>query len=163
MSGGPLRTVYSVPQAVLDDTRSFLRERGLERCEGTALWVGRPGPSDGEVDITRVFVPEQVCLKTPDGVAVRLTEEAHYTLTDHLEVGERFYCRVHSHPKEAYHSETDDANAVITHQGAISVVVPFFARKPLRLEGCAVYRLEHGRGWLPLAEAEIARTFEVRP
>ena len=163
MKANPLSIVYRVPRAVLDGSRAFLRERGLEGCEGTALWIGRPRGSAGEVDITRLFIPEQECLKTPDGVAVRLTEEAHYTLTDNLADGELFYCRIHSHPKKAHHSELDDANAVITHQGAVSVVVPYFARAPLRMEECAVHQLEHGRGWLPLPTAEVLRRFEVLP
>ena len=121
MKVDPLSIVYRVPQAVLDGSQAFLRERGQDDCEGTALWIGRPGERVGEVDILRVFVPEQECLKTPDGVAVRLTEKAHYTLTDNLADGELFYCRIHSHPKKAYHSDLDDMNAVITHQGAISI------------------------------------------
>jgi hypothetical protein len=163
MKADPLSTVYRVPRAVLDGSRAFLHERGLESCEGTALWIGRATEWGDEVDILRVFVPEQECLKTPDGVAVRLTEEAHYTLTDNLREGELFYCRIHSHPSKAYHSDLDDANAVITHQGAVSIVVPYFARAPLRLEDCAVHHLEHGRGWLPLTRAEVLRRFEVVP
>lgn len=161
MNRDPLSIVYHVPRHVLDGSRSFLRERGLQGCEGTALWIGTPGASENEVDISRVFVPDQVCIKTPGGVGVELTDEAHYTLTDNLGPGEQFYCRIHSHPKRAYHSRRDDANGVITHQGAISIVVPYFAREPLRLERCALYQLKHGRGWLPLSKAEIQRRFEV--
>lgn len=163
MSGNPTSAVYRVSQSVLDDSQRFLRERGLDGCEGTALWVGKLSLTANQVDIERVFVPEQICIKTEHDVAVRLTDEAHYTLTDNLAGGEMFYCRIHSHPKKAYHSETDDANAVITHQGAISIVVPYFARVRLRLQDCAVYQLEHGLGWLSLPIPEILRRFEVRP
>jgi hypothetical protein len=45
MKGDPLSIVYRVPQTVLDDSRAFLRERGKDGCEGTALWIGRPGRS----------------------------------------------------------------------------------------------------------------------
>lgn len=161
MNVDPLSIVYRVPQAVLDSSRTFLRERGQDYCEGTALWIGRLGERVGEVNILRIFVPEQECLKTADGVAVRLTEKAHYTLTDNLADGELFYCRIHSHPKKAYHSDLDNVNAIITHQGAISIVVPFFARAPLYLADCAVHQLEHGRGWLPVPRSEVLRRFEV--
>jgi hypothetical protein len=43
MKVDPLSSVYRVPQGILDGSRAFLRERGLEGCEGTALWMGRPG------------------------------------------------------------------------------------------------------------------------
>jgi hypothetical protein len=151
--------LYHVPGQVLTATRDFLYTRGLEGSEGTALWIGRRAGS--EIQITRVLIPEQLCLKSAYGVAVQLTEQAHYTLTDHLAPGERFYIRIHSHPGRAYHSKTDDANGVITHQGAISIVVPNFAVEPLTITSCAVYRLDHGRGWVPLSEHEIDRIFRV--
>ena len=154
-------TTYYVPQTVLDETRAFLYQRGLLGCEGAALWIAEP--QETVAHITRLFVPKQRCIKTPWGIAVELTEEAHYTLTDHLEPGERIAIRIHSHPHEAYHSQRDDANAVITHEGAISIVVPDFAREPLDFTICAAYRLAHGRGWLRLTIDEVQRTLQVTP
>jgi hypothetical protein len=92
---------------------------------------------------------------------VELTERAHYTLTDNLVSGELFYARIHSHPGKAFHSETDDENGVISHQGAISIVVPYFAADPIDLRHCAIYRLEHRRGWLPISTAQVGRMFRV--
>src|SRR5690348_2637897 len=97
---------YQVPQSILDETRRFLYQRGLLGCEGMALWVGHA--TEYDILITRVLAPDQICVKTPFGVAVELTEEAHYTLTDYLRGAERLYVRVHSHPGEAYHSRQDD-------------------------------------------------------
>ena len=161
MSTDPLSTIYRVPQRVLDTSHELLYACGLDGNEGTALWIGQPVADRNIVDITRLFIPEQIPIKTAVGVAVDLTERAHFTLTDHLAPGELFYCRIHSHPHDAYHSARDDANGVITHQGAISIVVPNFARDPLRLAHCAVYQLTHGKGWLPLSSAEVDRRFRV--
>lgn len=160
----PRDVLHIIPEALLRRTRDFLYERGLHGCEGMALWIGEPDGEDGDrVRLTRLLVPEQVCTKTEFGVAVDMTERAHFTLLDHVAPHERLYVRVHSHPGRAYHSERDDENLVLTHHGALSVVVPDFARRPLRLEDCAVYRLHNGRGWLPLAPNELARLFEVTP
>lgn len=153
--------LHYVPQHILDESRDFLYRRGLEGCEGTALWIGRP--LESEVLLTRLFIPEQVCIKTAYGIGVDLTERAHYTLTDTLEPSERFYARIHSHPREAFHSKRDDANAVITHQGALSIVIPNFAVDPIDLTQCAIYRLKHGLGWLRLSMDDIAKVFEVVP
>jgi hypothetical protein len=168
MKGTFQETLYRIPQRVLDQARAFFVERGLEGCEGTALWIGQPSSSGGSggaaaVDIVRLFVPEQICTKTAFGISVDLTPEAHYTLTDNLVPGERFYVRIHSHPREAYHSEKDDANPVLTHQGAISIVVPYFAADPIDLQRCAIYRLEHGMGWVRMEPDEVAQVFEVVP
>ncbi len=153
--------LHYVPQRLLDESRDFLYRRGLEGCEGTALWVGRSIGS--EVLLTRLFVPEQICIKTAYGIGVDLREKAHYTLTDTLEPDERFYARIHSHPREAFHSKRDDANEIITHQGALSIVVPNFAVDPIDLTQCAIYRLEHERGWLRLSIEDFAKVFEVVP
>lgn len=153
--------LHYVPQHLLDESRSFLYSRGLEGCEGTALWVGRPLRS--EVLLTRLFIPEQICIKTAYGIGVELTEQAHYTLTDTLGSNERFYVRIHSHPKEAFHSKRDDENEVITHQGALSIVVPNFASDPIDLKQCAIYRLEHECGWLRLSLENIVKVFKVMP
>lgn len=152
---------FKVPQCVLDESRSFLRHRGAQGFEGTALWAGYAGDGISPVQIERLIVPEQVATTTELGAAVDLTERAHLTLPDLLHHGERFFARIHSHPGRAYHSEKDDANEVISHQGAISIVVPYFARDPIALERCAIYRLEHGRGWLPLTSDDIGVLFQV--
>lgn len=156
-------TSYIVPQTVLDESQAFLRIRGLEGCEGMALWIGRPAKEANRFEITRIFVPEQVCIKSEFGVAVDMTARAHYTLTDALIPGERFYVRIHSHPGEAFHSLRDDENAVLTHEGAISVVVPYFADQPIQLAQCAIYELVHGQGWVPLSQADVGRMFQVVP
>ena len=151
--------LHNVPQHILDESHSFLYEKGLEGCEGTALWIGRP---DGDrVSITRLFIPEQICIKTPYGVAVDLTERAHYTLTDNLESGERFFVRIHSHPEEAYHSHRDNQNPILTHQGALSIVVPNFAVDPIDLSRCAIFRREYGTGWLPLSPGDFPCVFKI--
>lgn len=152
---------YRIPQQIVDETRAFLFAKGIDGCEGTGLWIGLDTGST--VDITRFFIPEQICIKTAYGVAVDLTRRAHFTLTDNLKRGERFFIRIHSHPEEAYHSERDNANYILTHQGAISIVVPNFATEPIELANCAIYRLEHGSGWIPLTQQDITTTFEIIP
>ncbi len=150
---------YVTPQMVLNDCRTFLQERGREGCEGTGLLAGYKLAT--HVRVSRFIAPEQRCIKSAFGVSVELTEQAHHTLIDLLLPDERFYARIHSHPRRAYHSEMDDGNGVLTHQGAISIVVPFFARDPILLPHCAIYRLKHGSGWLQLDVAEVTDLFEI--
>jgi hypothetical protein len=153
------QTIYYFPRKVLAETRDFLYGRGLKGMEGAALWFGRFEKQD--VYISRVFIPEQIATKNFFGVAVDLTPRAHYTLVDNLLPGEFIFIRVHSHPGRAYHSTRDDANAIITHQFAISVVVPDFAVKPIDFATCAIYRLEHRRGWIRLNTKETQRSFRI--
>jgi len=154
------RVVYSIPRAVLHSTRDFLAARGAAGYEGCLLWVGKQLNPTG-VTITRVHIPEQVATSGEDGFSVDLTPQAHWTLTDNLAPGEMFFIRVHSHPGCAYHSSKDDANRVLTHNGAISVVVPDFARDPIDLRQCAVYELDLSRGWRRLRSTLVRRLFHV--
>lgn len=78
-----------------------------------------------------------------------------------LEPGVFVLCRVHSHPHEAYHSAVDDLNMLISHEGAISIVVPDFAAAPIELERCSVNELCHGRGWRELDVEEIRTRFTI--
>ena len=153
--------MHLVPQRVLDESRAFFQARGAHQFEGTALWIGKPRGMG--VEILRLFVPEQIAVSDEDGASVDLTPHAHYTLTDHLGDDERFYVRIHAHPREAYHSPRDDANAILTHEGALSVVVPYFARDPIDLQRCAVYRYERRRGWFRLDLEGIQSVFAVVP
>lgn len=152
---------YYVPHGVLEDSRAFFRMRGAEGFEGTALWIGRPDGAN--VRIVRLFVPEQVAQADWDGAWVDLTPHAHYTLTDSLAGDERFYVRIHAHPREAYHSARDDENAILTHEGAISIVVPYFGRDPIELEECAIYRYGRQTGWVELSRQAIRASFRVTP
>lgn len=159
-TGRELRLVrHLVPQSVLDDSTTFLRTRGSELYEGTALWIGKPMAEHFEV--VRLFVPEQIAISDLEGASVELTRHAHYTLTDNLVGNELFCARIHAHPRKAYHSAMDDANPILTHDGALSIVVPHFARDPIRLDRCAVYIYERPYGWLQLPPAAVRTTFEV--
>ena len=79
---------------------------------------------------------------------MEVTEKGKLDLAVGLGSNKQYVARIHSHPVEAFHSATDDANPALTHDGALSIVVPFFGLG-LRhgLDSCAVYRLLGGR-WI---------------
>jgi hypothetical protein len=155
-----LSVEFTIPISVLEEARAFFQLKGRDGCEGTGLLIGVFCDAT-HASVTRVFFPEQVCRKSRWGVAVDLTKRAHYTLPDELKGEERFLARIHSHPAEAYHSERDDDNQVISHRGAISIVVPFFGRDSINLRKCAVYVLDHLEGWTPLSLEEIERHLKI--
>ena len=57
--------------------------------------------------------------------------------------------QVHSHPRDAYHSETDDTYPIATLEGSLSIVLPFFGRDGWKSSGIAAYRLKK-EGWVEL-------------
>ena len=58
--------------------------------------------------------------------------------------------QVHSHPADAYHSDTDDAYPVATLDGSLSIVLPYFGRDGWESGEIAAYRLGQD-GWEELS------------
>ena len=115
--------------------------------------------SDG---ITRCVIPDQVPRRSARSVSVEVTLRGKLQLAAALQPGERYLARIHSHPHEAFHSPTDDANPGLTAEGALSIVVPDFGRG-LRtgLSSCAIYELRRGC-WSALTPAEVRSRLVVR-
>ena len=150
-----------VPRTVLDETRELLAELGSEGLESTVLWVGLViGPQTAEV--LAAVRPRQVAYRSDHGLAVEVPQDALSELISALPEGVFVLARVHSHPGAAYHSELDDTNMLIAHEGAISIVVPDFARRPIDLTRCSVNELRHDRGWVELDGAAVRDRLHVR-
>jgi len=129
-----------VPVALLEEARELFEREGAEGREATALIA-----VDREGNASRLVVPDQESGVCPD-TWVRVTERGKLELVAALDVGERYAARIHSHPCEAFHSRTDDANPALTFEGALSIVVPFFGLGLRRgLDACAVYALRDRR------------------
>ncbi len=157
----PTLEYYVVPRSVLDSTAAFLRFRGRSGVEGTVLWLGEVRDAN-HATITEPRIPEQVAYRTEHGLAVEVTRSGLTRLIESLAVGLFALVRVHSHGDAAYHSVTDDENMIISHERAISVVVPNFANGGLDLLRCSVNELRPGRGWVELPARDVRRRFEIR-
>jgi hypothetical protein len=131
----------TVPGSVLEEARVFMEERGSFGVEGTAMMAGTP---DGQV--RRLVIPTQIAHRSALGVSVEVGDEGKRELAAALDLHERWLTRIHSHPGEAFHSPTDDDNPVLTAEGSISIVAPYFGLGLRRgLSACAVLILADGR------------------
>jgi len=137
-------TPIVISNDVLAEARTFFEECGAKGCEGTAM-IAMPTKTGA----TRLVIPEQ-CAGAAPHCWVEVTEAGKLALAVTLAADERFVSRIHSDPKEAFHSPADDANPAITHEGALSIVVPYFGRGLAHgLDACAVLRRTGGR-WVNL-------------
>lgn len=145
--------VIRLPGRVVNETMTFLRSRGEDACEGVVLWVGHLGHA--EYHLLHAVVPKQTPIITNDGVGYFVDGTELHRLNLWLrENGLTLLAQVHSHPGEAYHSDTDDRWAVVTKLGGLSLVVPDFAREPFDLERLAAYRLTRA-GWQAIPPAQL--------
>jgi proteasome lid subunit RPN8/RPN11 len=140
-------------------TQHVLRAYGEHGCEGLVLWVGTV--EEKSAAITRVVVPEQNSIKSESGVGYFVEQPALFRLSQFLRDEKlRLIAQVHSHPTDAYHSDTDDRYAIVTEEGGFSLVVPDFARRPMTLDECAIYRLMRG-SWIELSTPIVRDVFLV--
>jgi hypothetical protein len=151
---------YLLAPHVLDDTSHLLKGPGGEGLEAMVVWVG--GVVDKETaHVERVIRPAQVSYAGDEGCAVEVPPDALSDLISLLPNNMFVLARVHTHPADAYHSPVDDQNMLISHHGAISIVVPDFGQQPIDLLNCSVNELRHHVGWVELSAAEVAGRFEL--
>jgi hypothetical protein len=145
-----------VTRSVLEAAGAFFEEQGAQGLEGTALIAALDGgPAD------RLVVPTQQASRADGGCWVEVPLAGKLECAAALRPQERYVARIHSHPGEAFHSATDDRNPALTHQGALSIVVPFFGLGLRRdLDACAVFVLR-GTRWMELP-AGPARAVWIR-
>lgn len=156
----PTLVRWRVPHRVVVETRAFLVERGEKDCEAVVLWLG-PVASEIEAVVTSAYVPHQIAYRSDEGLAVEIPVEEWTNLALRLPSGVFVLAKVHSHPGEAYLSEADVANPYLCHEGAVSIVVPDFARRPLAgFEGCSV-NIFRGQRWIELPPDEVQGAFIV--
>jgi len=147
-----------IPSNVLYDARIFFEAAGSEGCEGTGLLAGEVVGSEQQVG--RFFAPDQRAERSR-GCWVEVTETGKLQLASSLAVKERWLARIHSHPSQAFHSTTDDANPFLTADGSWSIVVPYFGLGLRRgLAACAVHLRERGR-WRLLQPVEVEQWVQV--
>ncbi len=137
---------FRVQSDSIRKTVDALRSAGQEGYELFVVWSGT---STGDAfDVLEVHVPRQTSYRLESGLCVRVGgSELHRLNTWLYEAHQVVGVQVHSHPTDAYHSETDDAYPVATLKGSLSIVLPYFGKEGWEAEGIAAYRLVGGR-WL---------------
>jgi hypothetical protein len=147
-------TQYVIKTDVLGRTLELIRAAAAEFDE---LFVAWGGTVDGAVaTVTDLFVPRQRCIHTEDGMFVHIEGRALFELnrTFH-EAGLLLIGQAHAHPTTAFHSRADDELAFATAAGAISLVIPDWARDRAPTRHWRWFRLGEDERWHRLPESAI--------
>ena len=142
---------------LIDTTLTQLREAGVRNCECVTLWLGRRIGEFTQVEM--VFQPTQTAREDmfhipPDAMAALYAKLREYRLM--------VAAQIHSHPNAAFHSKADDRWAIVRHEGALSVVVPHFAREitvERFLEDAMVYQFSTKARWTEVPAAEVPKSW----
>jgi hypothetical protein len=143
-----LRSVrrFRIEASAIRETEKAIRSAGRRGYESFVLWSGTRG--DDTFTVAKVHIPKQTSYKLDAGLCVRIDGSELHRLNVWLyETQQVIGVQVHSHPGNAYHSETDDTYPIATLNGSLSIVLPFFGRDGWGSSDIAAYRLGHG-GWV---------------
>ena len=117
--------MLSVPGRVIEETFLILRSCGKNKNECQAYWLSS---WQDACKITRVRHPKH--RPGPYGVTV----ESEWISSFWFELAESGFgvrVQVHTHPREAFHSLTDDQFPLLSDVGFLSLVIPNFAMGPV--------------------------------
>lgn len=150
-----------VSREVLVATISYLQNSGKRGHEGVVLWLGRRSVNPARV--TRVYQPEHTAAED----FFHIPSSSMRALMNYLDQhGISVLAQVHSHPLQAFHSKADDQWALVRHVGALSLVLPYFAKvtTPDNFSNeAAVFTLRQGNQWVEIFPPEIAQAMEIVP
>jgi len=140
---------FRIRASDIRETEDAIRAAGREGYELFVIWSGTCNGTTFEV--AEVHVPRQTSYRFDDGLCVRVDGDELHRLNLWLyEAHQVIGVQVHSHPVDAYHSDTDDAYPIATLEGSLSIVLPFFGRDGFESSDVAAYRLAR-EGWLGLS------------
>jgi hypothetical protein len=149
---------FIVPADIADTTDEQLRAAGHEGMERFVLWCGVR--QDARFMVQTGLVPRQSAIRSAAGLCVRVEGDELHRLNVWLYEHKKLLAvQVHSHPTDAYHSDTDDTFPIVTMLGGLSIVVPDFGRNGIRGERVAFYRLR-ASGWSELSGAEAGELIQ---
>lgn len=146
-------------RAHIETTLAHLREAGERDCECVVLWLGQRATD--MISIESVYRPYQTARADvfripPAGMTALQTE-----LRQHRAM---VAAQIHSHPGLAFHSAADDRWAIVRHEGALSLVVPNFARAvdvATFLDQTEVYRFSSAGHWVEVRHLEVSTCLRV--
>lgn len=138
---------------LIERTLSQLKDAGQRRCECVILWLGRR--SGDCIDVVDAYRPKQVARND----MFQIPPASMNTLYAELRQNRLMVAaQVHSHPMEAFHSRADDRWAIIRHEGALSLVVPYFASDTTTanfLEQTKIFQFSDEAIWTEVPREEV--------
>lgn len=149
-----------IKSSLIAQTLDLLRKAGERNSESIVLWLSRR-VGDG-VSVAEAYVPAHEA----DRDYFHIPSHAMSDLLSYLGNTRTFIAaQIHSHPEEAFHSPADNEWAIVRHEGALSLVVPYFARETNVgnfLVSIAAFRLSQGNIWEELGEEDREWLVQIR-
>ena len=153
-------TAFEFSRKAIEEAYQFMQEVGERKFESVALFAGTV---DGNIArITTAIIPQQSTMKTQYGLMYKVEGTELHRINKFLYQSKLLQiAQIHTHPTEAYHSETDDEYAIVSAIGGLSMVVPNFGKSLINHHQWAYYRLSRTGTWVELTEIEIKTLIKI--
>jgi hypothetical protein len=139
---------YQLPHHLLKETFAHFRQCGQGMRECQVLWVS---PWSAPDTITEVVHPKHPAKYGGIDVDPKWLHQ-FWEILAREKSGVRV--QVHTHPRVAFHSETDDAFPMIHTAGFLSLVIPDFAQGPIGFEQSFLAELQKEGHWQEVSVSE---------
>lgn len=152
-------SIVTTPLKRITETIAALRVAAQARKECVVLWLARE--EGGCKQVKDVYVPEQVAEED----FFRIPPPSMRRILTHLRENDLLVAaQVHSHPREAFHSDTDNHWAIVRHTGALSIVVPYFSQQTTAenfTQNTALFALSAQNIWEPVAIRDTYHHYRI--
>ncbi len=151
---------WEIPSALLEETTSAFTSGAHEVF---VIWTAPLRQTDSVYKIRRCIVPQQTPGFSAGGVYVHIDgNELSRIQFDNYDRSERSVVQLHTHPSaDVRMSPLDRAWEVVSHIGALSIIVPYFGKAGLRdFPGVHVYEREPD-DWRLWTRTEIEQRLRV--
>jgi proteasome lid subunit RPN8/RPN11 len=142
------------PLSSVETTVGHLKRAGDRRVECVVLWLARR--EGNSLRVEEAYLPTQSAREDHFHIPAASMNVLYGELRRRrLMVA----AQVHSHPEKAFHSKADDEWAIIRHEGALSLVVPYFASETTAetfLEHSKVFQFSADARWREVPRAEVS-------
>ena len=145
-----------LPRRMLEQSFAILRACGAFRRECKVYWASAWADPNA---LTQVVHPRHRSSMYGLAIDDRWIGEFWKELLDH---GLGVRVQIHTHPHEAFHSQTDDAYPLLFDVGFLSLVIPNFAKGPVGFKDAYLAEIQPDGRWKQVAiESRIVVDDEV--
>ena len=140
--------MYRLPRRMIEETFATFRSCGAGERECQLYWAS---PWSDPLRLTDLVHPKHTSSYYGLSLDSAWISSFWLALADR-DLGVRV--QVHTHPGEAFHSETDDAFPLIHEAGFLSLVIPDFAYGPVGFERAYLTEIQADGSWqqVPISE-----------
>lgn len=150
-----------IPAPVFRRTLDRLGGSGKAASENVAYWSGTLCRGRIGTVKSAIFADDYAGFSSSSGHASVTLGSALQMGADIHRRGEILFAQIHTHPREAFHSRTDDAHPISHRRGFFSLVVPWFGAGVDSIAQCRAYEHKGGGAWRKLRRRTAAARFRI--